>query len=306
MATAISRNTVPCNVCGSTDYSVLFGPGVAQANQIVKCDQCGLIYANPRKDADHVHIKSWPDDPEWDPVIRNPQRFEKEQLQTRDYDKTRALLNRLYPNRGHVLEVGSGFGSLLQTFRMDGWRVTGVEPDRNLARYTTAKLGIETINGILESANIPSESVDVAIMLHVIEHVPDPVGTLKEIYRVLKPGGHMVLETPRYDTLMFKLLGRRERSVSCDGHIYFFTTNSLRRAYERAGFSLLQFQCVGRSLTLDRLAYNAGVISKNRSLQRVIGRLSRHLMLQKVKLTINLRDMQRICVQKPMVAPSAS
>ena len=92
--------------------------------------------------------KSWPDDPAWDPVIRNPQRFEKEQLQTRDYDKTRALLNRLYPNRGHVLEIGSGFGSLLQTFRMDGWKVTGVEPDRNLARYTTAKLNIETINGI--------------------------------------------------------------------------------------------------------------------------------------------------------------
>ena len=62
----------------------------------------------------------------------------------------------------------------------------------------------------------------------------------------------------------------------------------------------------GRSLTLDRLAYNAGVISKNRTLQRVIGRLSSQLMLQKVKLTINLRDMQRICVQKPMVAPSAS
>ena len=67
-------------------------------------------------------------------------------------------------------------------------------------------------------------------MLHVIEHVPDPVGTLREIWRILKPGGHLILETPRYDTAMFWLLGRRERSLSCDGHIFFFTNESLRRA----------------------------------------------------------------------------
>ena len=226
MTTSILRNTVPCNLCGSTGCAILFGAGVAQINQIVKCDQCELIYANPRKDADHVELKSWRDDPGWDPVREHRQRFEKERLQTRDYANTRAFINRLHPDRGRLLEIGSGFGFLLQTFRMDGWKVTGVEPDRNLARYSKAKQGIETISCVLETANIPNESVDVVIMLHVIEHVPDPVGTLREIYRVLKPGGHLILETPRYDTLMFKLLGRRERSLSCDGHIYFFTTES--------------------------------------------------------------------------------
>ena len=45
------------------------------------------------------------------------------------------------------------------------------------------------------------------VFIHVIEHVPDPLETLRSIYRVLKPGGHLVIETPRYDSLMFKLLG---------------------------------------------------------------------------------------------------
>src|SRR5260370_37240274 len=94
------HTTVSCNLCWSNDYSVLYGPGVAQANQIVKCKRCGLMYANPRIDADHVRIESWPDDPTWDAARENPQRFEKEQLQTRDHMDTRALLNRLYPNRG--------------------------------------------------------------------------------------------------------------------------------------------------------------------------------------------------------------
>jgi len=61
-----------------------------------------------------------------------------------------------------------------------------------------------------------------------------------------------VLETPRYDTLMLKLLGRRERSLSCDGHIFFFTIDSLRRLYEIAGFELERLDYPPRSLTLDR------------------------------------------------------
>jgi SAM-dependent methyltransferase len=292
------RNNIPCNLCGATDYTILFEPGVAQLNQIVKCNQCGLMYANPRKDADHVEIESWPEDPEWDIARENPQRLEKEELQTRDYANTRSLINRLHPDRGRLLEIGSGFGLLLQTFKIDGWHVTGVEPDRNLARHSTTRLGIETINGVLETANIPDESIDVAVMLHVIEHVPNPIATLREIYRILKPGGHLVLETPRYDTLMFNLLGRRERSLSCDGHIYFFTTNTLRRAYENAGFSLLQFEYVGRSLTFDRLAYNLAVMSKSPVAQRIVKSLARRLMFHRLKLTINVRDMQRICVQK--------
>lgn len=260
------------------------------------------MYANPRKDADHVEMESWPYDPTWDYARERPQRFEKERLQVRDYVNTRALLNRLHPNRGKLLEVGSGLGFILDAFRSDGWQVQGVEPDRNAMQYASTKLGIETRNAILESAGIPDHSIDVVVMLHVIEHVPDPVGTLKRIYKVLKPGGHLVLETPRYDTLMFRLLGRRERSLSCDGHIFFFTTDSLRKAYEKAGFALEHFEYVGRSLTLDRLAYNIGVISKSAAVQRIARSLSRRLLFQKLKLTINVRDMQRICVRKPLAA----
>src|SRR6185295_5251928 len=107
-------------------------------------NRCGLMYASPRRDADHVEIESWPDDPTWDIVRERPQRFEKERLQVRDYVNTRTLLNRLYPNRGKLIEVGSGLGFLLEAFRSDGWQVLGVEPDRNSMRHASTKLGIET------------------------------------------------------------------------------------------------------------------------------------------------------------------
>lgn len=289
---------VHCNLCHADDFTVVYAAGVAQVNQIVKCNRCGLMYANPRKEADHVEIESRPDDPSWDYETEYPQRYEKERLQVRDSSGTRALLNHLHPGRGSLLEVGSGLGFLLDSFRQDAWEVLGVEPDRYGCRHAAGRLGIQTINATLELANLASESVDVVLMMHVIEHVPDPAGSLREIHRILKPGGHLVLETPRYDTLMFRLLGRRERSLSCDGHIFFFTVDSLKRAYRSAGFELERLVYPPRSLTLDRLAYNVGVLTKSPIVQRLTRSLPRRLLLHKIWLSINVRDMQRVCLRK--------
>lgn len=290
---------VPCNLCGADDCAVLFDAGVAQVNRIVRCRRCGLMYANPRRPADHVAIASWPDDPDWDFVREHPQRFEKEQLQVRDYAQTRALLGRLHPGRGTLVEVGSSLGFILDFFRADGWDVLGVEPDRNATRHAERRLGLRALTSTLEEARLPGALADAVVMLHVIEHVPDPLGTLREIHRVLKPGGHLVLETPRYDTLAFRALGRRERSLSCDGHIFFFTSETLRRSCERAGFELVHRELPGRSLTLDRLLYNVGVVSKSPALQRTMSSVSRRAALNRVRLRVNLRDIQRLCLVKP-------
>lgn len=98
---------------------------------------------------------------------------------------------------------------------------------------------------------------------------------------------------------MFRLQAKRERSLSCDGHIFFFTIDSLSRAYEKAGFALERLDVVGRSLTLDRLAYNVAVTSKIPALHGFLSSISRRLLLHKVGLTINVRDMQRLCLRKP-------
>jgi 2-polyprenyl-3-methyl-5-hydroxy-6-metoxy-1,4-benzoquinol methylase len=289
-----------CNICGTEGFTVLYAAGVAQVSQIVKCRGCGLMYANPRKEADLVEIESWPDDPNFDVEKAGAQRIEKERLQVRDLRSTREHLNRLYPSRGRLVEIGSSFGYTLDAFRKHNWSVLGIEPDRWSGKYASEKMQIETIKSTLEAAKLPDEFADVVVMLHVIEHVPDPVGTLREIWRILKPGGHLILETPRYDTAMYWLLGRRERSLSCDGHIFFFTRETLRKAYTAAGFQLDRLDYTGRSLTLDRVVYNIGVISKNPTLQRVSASVSRHLHLQKIKITINLRDIQRACLVKPV------
>lgn len=289
--------SVMCNLCRSNDYTVLFESGKAQINQIVKCNCCGLMYANPRaKEVDAVEIEKY--SPDW---VRKKThfRFDKEKLQIRDYKNTQAFLNKSYPQKGRLVEVGSGLGYLLNFFKQDGWDVVGIEPNLGGCQYTEKEFGIKAIATTLENAELKEQSVDIVLMMHVIEHVPDPFTTFKEVYRILKPGGIFILETPRYDTLMFRLLKHRERSLSCDGHIYFFTASTLAKMANNAGFTKVKLDYVGRSLTLDRLIWNLGVISKSKSIQNALQGISNTLHFNKISLYLNFRDMQRLYLQKP-------
>lgn len=288
---------VSCILCSRREYEVVFDAGVAQKHRIVRCKYCNLLYASPRE-LEYEHQ----DEPEEELIFEVngylEQRCNKEKHQVADYAKTRQLLDSLYPERGKVLEVGSGFGYLLSTFREDGWDVTGCDPWKAACTFARATHGIDARPVILEDACIADHTFDVVIMNHVIEHMPDPLSSLREINRVLKPGGHLVIETPRYDTLMFKLLGKRERSISCDGHIYFFTSESLEKLYSLAGFRRVKLWYTGRTLNLERLMWNLGVMSKNETVKTLLAFISRYLPLNKVRIYLNTHDMQRVCVEK--------
>jgi len=288
-----------CNLCGSDESVEVFAAGVAQLNRVVRCGVCSLMYASPCITEPVAEFEL--QDPTFvrRAIASEPPRVLKERLQLRDYRAIRDRLAAAYPSRGRLLEIGSGFGFLLDYFREDGWSTTGVDQSRRLCSYAAEVFKLTTIPSSFSDAPLVAEAFDVVVMLHVIEHVPNPLATMRKIFDVLRPGGTLVLETPRYDTLMFKLLGRRERSVSCDVHVYFFTVETLSRLARSAGFIVRETEFVGRSLTLGRLLFNLGVVSKSRSVQTAFEYLSKKLHLDRFHLYLNLRDMQRVYLVKP-------
>lgn len=275
---------------------MVFPKGYAQIHRIVRCRHCGLMYANPQEHVDCEHFPAQAPQDLYDPELpAHRQYFQKQLTQLPDNERALRVLNRLCPNRGKLLEIGCFAGIFLNRIRQDGWDVTGLEPDLAIGAYARSKYGLNVLNGTLPSRSLGAASFDAAVLLHVIEHMPDPAANLREIRRLLRPGGVFVVETPRFNSLSFKILGRRERSIqNCAGHIYYFTEQTLRALLERNGFKVVLTERVGRTLTLDRFMYNLGLVTRSARLKQCFANTSRCLHLEKYRLYLNFRDMQRM------------
>jgi SAM-dependent methyltransferase len=283
-------------LCGADDYNVVFPAGYAQLHQIVRCRHCGLMYANPQQRVDCEEFAARQVTEPYDPNARlSRQYYQKQLTQLPDNLRAVAVLEQLLPARGKLLEIGSYAGLLLDRIRTAGWQVVGLEPYGPTAHYARTKYGLEIIDGVLPNPALPTSHFDAALMLHVIEHMPDPAESLRELRRVLRPGGVLVVETPRFNSLCFKLLGRRERSIqNWPGHIFFFTEQTLQQLLERNGFKVARVERVGRTLTLERFLDNLALLTRSETVLRWAASISRGLHLDKVRFHINLHDMQRM------------
>lgn len=149
--------------------------------------------------------------------------------------------------RGRLLDVGCGNGMFLDRMRQLGWEVTGVEPDGAAVKVAREKLGLEVIEGSLEDAGLPDKHFDAVTMNHVIEHVPDPIGTLKECQRVLKLRGKLVVATPNIMSMLSKVFGEYWRGLEVPRHLHIFSPHSLRLAAERTGLQVMEIRTTARS-----------------------------------------------------------
>jgi 2-polyprenyl-3-methyl-5-hydroxy-6-metoxy-1,4-benzoquinol methylase len=285
---------VNCNLCGADDFRVVFPKGYAQLHRIVRCNRCNLMYANPQELIDAEKYSAEAELPSASDAAFQ-QYLRKQHVQMPDNLRALRKLNSFLPQRGKLLEIGSYMGLFANEIRAAGWNVTCLEPFVGAVKYSRQTYNLEVIEGVLPQRSLADGSFDAVVMLHVIEHMPDPGANLAEIRRLLKPGGMLVVETPRFDSLMFKILGRRERSISItNGHIYFFTVPTLTKLLEKHGLEPVSVDLVGRTLTADRFLGNLGVIVRNDRIRGWIHRSSKALRLDKVVFHINVRDLQRI------------
>lgn len=219
-----------------------------------------------------------------------------------DYKKISDELHQYIP-KGKILDIGCAAGTFLAFLRDQGWDVAGVELDSRAVRFAQQEFGLTILNDALESLDTDQyhKSFEAVTMLHLIEHLDDPASILAVVLRLLRPGGMLVVETPTFDSLVFKLLGKRERSLSCGGHIFFFTVDTLSRLMSKIGFEVVAWRKVGRRLSIGRLLWNLGVMSKNETVQRRVQSVIDRYDLQRSgpRISMNMGDMVRMYCRRP-------
>jgi SAM-dependent methyltransferase len=215
-----------------------------------------------------------------------------------DYRRINDTLIDFLPEKGRLVEVGSFSGVLTDYFRQAGWDAAGIEPDGRAVAYARTIYGVEVHCGTLETVDLPPGSADAIVMLHVIEHVDDPMANVRSAHSLLRQGGVFAVETPTYDSLSYRILRHRERSISCDGHIFFYTEKTLKDLLIRAGFKVVRIERVGRTMSIDRFLWNVAVVSKSNGAKNAVSNVSKKLHLDSKYLYVNLGDMIRIYASK--------
>jgi len=141
------------------------------------------------------------------------------------------FVNNLTP--GRVLDIGCGLGFFLSGID-ESWEKYGIEMS-DFAISHACEWG-RVVKGPIEDACYPAASFDVVVMHHVIEHIEDPDQTIAEVRRILRPGGHLVLGTPDFDSACARRFGPRYRLLHDQTHVSLFSNESLHRLLRDHGF----------------------------------------------------------------------
>ncbi len=113
--------------------------------------------------------------------------------------------------RGHVVEYGAGMGTISQQLAPLAERLTLVEPSTNLVGILRGKFRddpkVEVDVDSLEehAARIGAAAVDTVVMVNVLEHIEDDCQALADLFRILRPGGRLLIFVPALHSLMSKL-----------------------------------------------------------------------------------------------------
>lgn len=266
-----------CDLCHGTEQRVLFykAPGMC----VVRCMQCGFVFLNPQiVDEDR---------PAWGV---NPLLVQDEPWRRID-DRRRLDEIQQTVATGNLLDVGSYCGFFLDEARTRGFNVTGLEISAQLAQYARERFGLDVRQGTLDTAPFAPASFEVITLFHVLEHLSSPTRALQRIRTLQAPGGLLVIEVPKFDSLAMRALRARHRYIMW-GHPVYFETATLRRLLAMHGYRIIRARTVPRIMSLPwallRLSPSIPLAGDQ------LAKLAAALPASKALITLNVGDILRV------------
>lgn len=144
----------------------------------------------------------------------------------------------------HILDVGCGTGLNATWLAALGHTVSGVDLSPVAIEQFRAK-GFEGYVCDVETQQlpVPDGSFDLVYASYIIEHLADTSTFLKEMLRILKPGGKALISTTNSAFWAYRILealGKTASEIQHPGHVRFFSKRSLKRDIESAGFRVTE------------------------------------------------------------------
>lgn len=244
---------VNCNLCGENSNSSFLEK---QGLNIVKCNNCGLVYVNPRLSDEDIKR-----------IYQQASYFnrDKESFGFRDYIGDKEFHFKTFDREfdyikkfkrpGRILDIGCAAGFALKVAKDSGWEVHGVEVSSFMSEYAKNEFDIEIFNGTLEESRYPDDHFDLIITYSTLEHTPDPQAFLMEASRILKDDGLIVIAVPDIGSWF----GNRKFQYKPLEHLYYFNRDTISMMLNNLGMEAFEFRklkvCRSVHFLFERLRY---------------------------------------------------
>jgi len=280
-----SERALVCPACArATTHRFLYAK---HGCEILRCSACGLgrtetagfdpasYYTGDYFDGSHAD--GYADYAGAEPVLR------------REFARTVDFIRRFCP-RGHLLDIGCAYGFFLQEAK-PYFEVHGIELAADAAEHAR-RAGLDVVTGIADEATLARlGAMDVIVLLDVIEHLPSPRDTLALCARHLAPGGIIVMTTGDFGSLSARLAGAHWRLMTPPQHLWFFSTDSMRRMAASLGLAFEHCDHPWKIVPLSLITFQ---------LARMLGRGGgRAPTASQVGLPVNLFDVMRVVLRRP-------
>jgi SAM-dependent methyltransferase len=200
---------------------------------MVRCLRCGFVYQNPRPSQQEL-IEAY--------QTYLPERKEEIEAWRRMvapvFRRGADLIERSMPC-GKLLDVGTGYGFFLALMQSRGWEVMGLEVSPTGAQYGRKRWGLSILSQPWEKASFHEGEFDVVTAFYVVEHLPDPVAFFREVHRILRPGGMILVRYPHTTPIkdILSLMRIKNDLYHLPFHLSDFSPRTMRSALEQTGFT---------------------------------------------------------------------
>ncbi len=232
----VKRGTPACPGCAAPPVRETVGEVAVREGRfrLARCLACGVVSLEPPP-SDAVLAAAY-DEAYYGPGHERFVTWVERAAVRLALRRARHVARRVAPP-ARVLDVGCGRGEVLRALVRRGYACSGTERDGRSAERARRESGADVRAGDLAEHRFPDGRFDFVMIWHVLEHLRDPEETLREVRRVLRPGGTLLVECPNVQSWQARLGGSGWFHYDPPRHLHNFGVSSLRRLGERCGFA---------------------------------------------------------------------
>lgn len=229
--------TVPCPLCGSNSFS----PRVERHGfTYVNCNWCRFVFVNPRL-TQWAITEIYNDEDLREFFFKELLLVHVEHDQRPEFERRlRAVQVLVKKPNARLLDIGCAAGLFLSLAEERGFTAEGLELNHYYADYVRKNRNVRVHQKPLEEMHYPDTTFDVVTLWDVLEHLPNPLDTLKEIARVTAPDGILALTTINHACMNERILKGRWRYYMPPDHLCSFTPKILESVLVRSGFRVVK------------------------------------------------------------------